>query len=180
MMKQPTADQSTGAPPTQTRVALDRSTYLPFFLSQLANGISRGASRVYLKIFGIGVVDWRILSVLALQPGSTAQDVCDALGLDKASASRSLRDLFKDGRILSRPSSRSARSAIFSLTDEGHALHDRVLAVALAREQVLLQGVSAEEKDAVLALLRKLSLNLPSIETFDAELISGGEDPDTR
>ncbi|NOX73695.1 MAG: hypothetical protein GXP03_08785, partial [Alphaproteobacteria bacterium] len=52
----------------QGRRIIDISTYTPYFLSAVNNALSRGASKRYLKMFGIGIVEWRTISMLAIEP----------------------------------------------------------------------------------------------------------------
>src|ERR1700743_3658966 len=78
---------------------LDVDSYVPFFLTVISNKLSRGASRLYLQRFGVGVVEWRVMAMLAIYPGSTAKRVCEVMGLDKAPASRTLRTLHGRGYV---------------------------------------------------------------------------------
>lgn len=48
------------------------ANYVPSHLSHLNNRLSSGASQLYLKHFGVGINEWRILSVLSNWPRSTA------------------------------------------------------------------------------------------------------------
>lgn len=44
---------------------VDITTYIPHLLSSVNNALSRGASKLYLKRFGIGIVEWRVSDVSA-------------------------------------------------------------------------------------------------------------------
>ena len=61
-------------PEPPPRLDLDR--YLPFGLTAIANKIARSASRVYLRRFGVGINEWRILANLRISPGVTANQIC--------------------------------------------------------------------------------------------------------
>ena len=83
---------------TTTRVrgpvrTVDRDRFFPFFISTIANKVSRGGSRVYLRLFGIGIIEWRILYALAADPNLSANAICSRIDLDKAAASRSIQVL---------------------------------------------------------------------------------------
>jgi hypothetical protein len=50
--------------------------WVPAHLLRLGNGMSRSASRLYLARFGVGVIEWRILSILSYTSFVTAQTIC--------------------------------------------------------------------------------------------------------
>jgi DNA-binding MarR family transcriptional regulator len=149
----------------------------------LANATSRGGSRVYLRLFGVGINEWRMLSLLAIEPGLTAQQICQALELDKAAASRSVRVLEKSGLVDALPSPQARRSKLLNLTAKGLDLQARILSLALDREQLLLAGISPEEKCQIIGLLGRMVGNLSRLENFENALVpkveeaSGGSTP---
>lgn len=155
---------------------LDRANYIPGYLVRLANAMSRGGSRVYLKLFGVGVNEWRMLSMLAIDPGLVAYQICDALELDKSAASRSMRSLTATGLIRQKATSNNQRSRHLYLTAKGRELHGRILALALERERYLLADVTPEERQILLELLRKLTANLSSLGAYEDQLIGGEVD----
>ena len=72
----------------QGRRVIDIDTYVPYFLIAVNNALSRGASARYLREFGVGVTEWRVLSWLATEPGIPASRICEVIALDKAAAKR--------------------------------------------------------------------------------------------
>jgi DNA-binding MarR family transcriptional regulator len=156
---------------------LHREAYLPFYLSQLANAVSRGASRVYLRLFGIGVVEWRILSVLAIQPDIFANDICQAVGIDKAAASRCLKQLEAGGHVDTPAKFAEKRIRPYRLTRKGHELHGSVLKVALQREAILTANLTPGERATLIGLLQKLTLSLPALDRFDDGIVDGKPTP---
>ena len=68
------------------RLVLDLDRHVPYFFTHISNRLSRGASRVYLKHFGLGITEWRVMGVLAVAPDLSANaDQCDGLPADIAS-----------------------------------------------------------------------------------------------
>jgi DNA-binding MarR family transcriptional regulator len=153
---------------------VDQDRFFPFFISTIANKISRGGSRVYLRLFGIGIIEWRILYVLADSTAATAQAICNKIELDKAAASRSIQVLERLGYITTQVDPRDGRKRTLSLTPEGVLLHDRVLKVSLQREQRLLAGFSNEEREQFLGLLRRMHAN--AIEMNGCDYADGDND----
>src|SRR5258708_8358860 len=81
------ATQIRGARTGQT---LDLERYVPAFVTFIANKLSRSATAFYQKRFGVNVTEWRIMSLLAIEPGITASRICHVIGFDKGPVSRTL------------------------------------------------------------------------------------------
>ncbi|HLM03862.1 MAG TPA: MarR family transcriptional regulator [Blastococcus sp.] len=143
---------------------LERDRYAPYFLTVIANVVSSSASQVYLRRYGIGVNDWRVVSHLGLDPGCTAQVVSNVLQVDKSVVSRSVKTLVDRGLVAVESTPGFRR---LYLTAEGAALHKEILPVALHRERILLDGLTPEEVDQLLELLRRLQANLPALAAYD-------------
>jgi DNA-binding MarR family transcriptional regulator len=151
--------------PTDTQLNLSR--YVPGLVTFLANKLATGASQCYRKHFGIGVVEWRMLSMLAVESDITANRICQAIGLDKSAVSRSLQTLEAAGRITSQLDPKDARRYTVRLTASGKELHDRVLKVALEREARLLSGLTPTEVDTLVDLLGRLHLQVPNVNSYE-------------
>jgi len=146
---------------------LDLKRYVPAMLTFLANKLATGASISYRKHFGIGVVEWRLLALLAVEDKITANRICQVIGLDKSAVSRSLQTLEKAGHICGEVDSQDARRYAVSLTAEGKALHDRVLKVALERERRLLSDFTRTEIDTLVNLLGRMQTQVGFVNEYD-------------
>lgn len=133
---------------------LDLDGYIPHFLFWVNNALSRRASRRYLEGIGIGIVDWRVASTLAVVPGSTARRICDLVSLDKAAASRSLHVLGDRGLAESAPGPGDPRRRCWQMTEAGFALHDQIIDIALERERRLIDGIDPRDLEAFLRVMR--------------------------
>lgn len=151
----------------RTNKTEDRDRSFPMLISTIANKISRGGSRVYLQLFGIGIIEWRILHVLAENAGATAQSVCNKIDLDKAAASRSLQVLEQRGYVIAAAHPNDARKRTLALTPAGQSIYERILPVALQREQHLLRGFSEADRDQLLTLLRRMHANAVEMDSRD-------------
>lgn len=145
---------------------LDLERYVPALLNFLSNKLSAGASQCYRETFGIGIVEWRVLSMLAVENHIPAQRICQVIGLDKAAVSRSLVQLGNDGYISSQVDAKDARRYTVSLTSSGRSLHDRIFVVAKAREQRLLADFSQKEIDTLVELLNRMHARLDEVNGF--------------
>lgn len=146
---------------------LDLARYVPGLLTFLANKLATGASKCYRKNYGIGVVEWRMLSMLAVENDITAQRITQVIGLDKSAVSRSLQTLETAGYVSSKVDGKDARRYTVSLTPAGAALHREVLQTALERERRLLSGFSEAEIDTLVGLLTRMHAQVESVNEFD-------------
>lgn len=149
--------------------ALDLNTYVPHHLTVIANRWSRGSSRIYLKRFGIGVNEWRIISMIAVEPGVSAQRASVVTSVDKGIVSRAVKEMEAQGLVTASPDQDDARKTLLTLTKKGYALHDRVVAVALERQRRLLNGLSEEEVRQLARLLGRIRENLPAVNAGELE-----------
>lgn len=138
---------------------VDRNRSIIIRIHNVSKKMARNASRVYLSQFGVGLTEWRILSVIADGENVTATRICDTIDLDKAAASRSINLLKSGGYLSSRSSDDGTRSSVLELTDKGLELHDRILPLSEQREASLLKGLSEEERRTLLDLLKRLQAN---------------------
>lgn len=136
----------------------------PYYLVTIGNAISWGSAREYLHRFGIGVNEWRVMAHIANDPGCTGTDISQFLRIDKSVVSRSLKGLM-DKNLVAAELDNGVRRAY--LTQLGVALHDQILPVALRREEILLAGLSAEERELLIEMLRKMHANLSAMNEFD-------------
>ena len=170
MTKKRTRPESAAtAQSSQKGVTLDLRRYVPFSLRATANVTSRVTARVYQELFGIGIAEWRVMSMLAIESNITAARVCEARSLDAAAVSRSIRNLRKRGDVAITEDTADGRQQQLKLTSQGQRLHDRIVAVALRLEQHLLRGFGAAEVEQLIGLLGRLRENGNALETAIAD-----------
>ncbi|WP_024337056.1 MarR family winged helix-turn-helix transcriptional regulator [Bradyrhizobium japonicum] len=149
--------------PTDARPTLDLDRYVPAFITFIANKLSNSATAFYQKQFGVNVTEWRIMSLLAIEPGIPASRICHVIGFDKGPVSRTLTGLEKRGLVSIRTDPNDGRTHSISLTAKGRTTHDRVIVAALERERRLLSCLSKDEREVLIDLLRRLHENLGAV-----------------
>lgn len=150
-------------PPTPLN--LDR--YVPALLTFLTNKMSSGASACYRKHFGIGIVEWRLLAMLAVEDNISANRMAQVIGLDKSAISRALQAMERDGHVSTQVDGKDARRYTVSLTPGGRALHDRVLVTALERERLLLGDLSETEIETLIGFLQRMTAQLDQVNAVE-------------
>jgi DNA-binding MarR family transcriptional regulator len=136
---------------------------VPANITLLSYKLSRGASKLYQRNFGVSSVEWRIMALLANEPGISGRRVCDVIGLDKGAVSRSLA-FMQDRRLVSFHKNVDGREQLATLTERGRALHDRIAEVARERERRLLSCLSAAERETLAVLLDRVHQNIAAVD----------------
>jgi DNA-binding MarR family transcriptional regulator len=154
-------------PFVMSRSPLNLDRYVPALLTSLTNKMSSGASACYRKHFGIGIVEWRILAMLAVEDKISANRIVQVIGLDKSAVSRSLQVLEREGNVATEIDEKDARRYTVSLTQSGRALHDRVLKTALERERLLLSGLNEDEVEALVGFLHRMADQLDAVNAVE-------------
>ena len=146
---------------------VDLATYLPHHITVIANKWARGSSRIYLKRFGIGVNEWRVLSTIAIEPGCTANRIWQLTTVDTAIISRAAKALEKAGLITARPDPRDPRRTLLDLTAAGTEKHDAIMQVALARHAKLFSGLSPDEISSLTRMILRIRANLNAVNAAE-------------
>jgi DNA-binding MarR family transcriptional regulator len=141
-----------------------RDRYVPYLLGRISKSMASAASVLYRSRLGVGINDSRIIVVLARRPRITGKELAEDTSLNKSVVSRSLRVLRAKGLVRITPS--DGRLEV-QLTAAGREMHDRVSAVALERESLMLKSFSAAEKDALIGFLHRMIRNVPLANAYD-------------
>jgi DNA-binding MarR family transcriptional regulator len=157
-----------------SRFVIDQQNYLPIFFTSIANTWSRGASKVFLHRFGVGFLDWVVMSMMAIEPRITALRIRQNTSTDKAAVSRCLSQLESKGLIVGHAQGRDPRRRMLELTPTGYQLHDAMMAIAVKREGQLLEGLNDNDIATLIELLRRVKLNVIAIQERDAAAVADG------
>ena len=142
---------------------LDLERYVPAFITFIANKLSNSATAYYQRNFGVNVTEWRIMSLLAIEPGIPASRICHVIGFDKGPVSRTLSVLQKRGLVAIRTAPDDGRTHSISLTVKGRATHDKVIVAALERERRLLSVLKKDEREVLIDLCAaSTAISMPS------------------
>ena len=142
---------------------LDLDRYVPAYITFIANKLSNSATVFYQRNFGVNITEWRIMSLLAIEPGIPASRICNVIGFDKGPVSRNLSMLQKRGLVVIRTAPDDGRTHAISLTARGRVVHDKVFAAAIERERRLLSCLKKDEREVLIDMLRRLHENLGAV-----------------
>ena len=158
-------DDSAGnqLPPVREALSavIDSEAFVPRLLALLSNALVWRESMLLRGEFALGTNDWRVLSALAVRPGISATDVSEFLVLNKAVVSKAVNVLISRNLIASTDGPRGSRNLF--LTQPGVEMHNRMLPISLAGEDILLSELSSEEVAELRVLLGKLMAQIPRL-----------------
>ena len=75
------------------REKLHLEGFLPYRLSVLSNTVSSAIAAAYFANFGLSIPEWRVMAVLAANPGLSAAEVTARTAMDKVAVSRAVATL---------------------------------------------------------------------------------------
>lgn len=150
-------------PSMEIQKNLDLARYTPALVTFLVNKISTGSTQIYSELFDISVTEWRIVSLLAVEHPIVAKRVSEVIGLDKATVSRSINRLEKEGYLCLSTDENDRRATFVELSEKGINLHNQVIDIALDREQEMLKPLTKDEIEQFILILNKLNQNIAAM-----------------
>lgn len=147
-------------PDMEIQKRLDLTRYTPALVTFLVNKISTGSTQIYSELFDISVTEWRIVSLLAVEHPIVAKRVSEVIGLDKATVSRSINRLEKEGYLCLSIDENDRRANFVELSEKGINLHNQVIDIALDRERAMLEALTQDEIEQFIRILNKLNQNI--------------------
>ena len=137
---------------------------IPFLVGALGNKLSDIASRDIRNGLGIGLMEWRILALLAVESEATPARIGQVAGVDKSVVSRAAASLERQGMIAVAPDPSGSRQTRLILSPKGLEMHDRGIHMAFENNEALLHGFTAEERNQLAELLLRATANLTRME----------------
>jgi DNA-binding MarR family transcriptional regulator len=122
------------------------------------------ASQRMQKAYDLGVMDFRIMVMLTLEPGATVARATEVIKIDKGAVSRSLAKLEKRGLASAVASARDERRKKWSLTHQGQDIHDKLLGESLDFLEKMLKDFSQTEIQSLINMLIRIDANIDGIQ----------------
>ena len=130
--------------------------FLPYRIVSLGQAMGQGLARQYAEEFGLSIPEWRTLALIGQYEAVTAAEVVAETPMDKATVSRASASLTRRGLVERVPHEADRRATTLRLSAEGRTVFAAVSEKALAYEDALLEGFTAEERALFDRLLDKL------------------------
>ena len=139
-----------------TRPKLHLENFLPYRLSVLSNTVSGAIASAYFSHFGLSIPEWRVMAVLAANPGLSAAEVTARTAMDKVAVSRAVANLLSVGRLRRTTAKNDRRRTHLELTTAGKNVYAQVVPMALNYERHLVAPLSARDRATLDRLMRIL------------------------
>ena len=121
---------------------LVRFSELPTFRLHLLESItSKHGELVFLRLFGLRIVECRVLGGVQANEPVSLRHTCIEIGLDKSQGSRLVAKMVESGLLERRDDPDDQRSFFLLLTPEGRSLHRRINEAAVARNTAWRAGL---------------------------------------
>jgi DNA-binding MarR family transcriptional regulator len=139
-----------------SRPKLHLENFLPYRLSVLSNTVSGAIAAAYFAHFGLSIPEWRVMAVLAANPGLSSAEVTARTAMDKVAVSRAVAALLSAGRLRRTMAKNDRRRTHLELTPSGTRVYAQVVPVALNYERHLIAPLSAKDRATLDRILRVL------------------------
>ncbi len=130
--------------------------FLPYLLSVTSNAVSSRVAEAYRSRFGLRIPEWRVMAVLGDSGARTQRDLTSATLMDKVAVNRACKALEDRGLAQRIANARDGRSHHLELTEEGRAMHGRIMPLALGMEKQLFKSFSDAEREDFARFLTRL------------------------
>lgn len=131
--------------------------FIPAKIMTLATLLRRATALRFTRLFGVSLVEWRVIMRLAANPGISTTQLSDRIGLNKGQVSRAVASLADRGLIRSEPHPSDTRKAVLSLTSEGDGLHQDMMVAGIARHAEFFDGISVDDLAVATRVLDQLT-----------------------
>jgi DNA-binding MarR family transcriptional regulator len=138
------------------REKLHLEGFLPYRLSVLSNTVSSAIAAAYFANFGLSIPEWRVMAVLAANPGLSAAEVTARTAMDKVAVSRAVATLLAAGRLRRTTAPADRRRTHLALTTAGARVYGQVVPMALDYERQLVAPLSRSDRGTLDRILRVL------------------------
>lgn len=127
-------------------------------ISSASNNLNRKLDRHLGAVHGIGITEFRVLSILATAPTLTLSriELADALGLTASGVTRLLSPMVKIGLVEKQANARDARVSLVKLSKSGKVRYEESIEGFDYVLEASLKGLNANGRKELMSLLDAL------------------------
>ena len=137
-------------------IQFDLEDHLPYRIGMLTNLIRQVTTDRYVRESQISGREWRVLCMIGLHPQMSAVDVVRLTGMDKATVTRAVDRLSKQGLVVRTLDPDDGRRKVLELTANGIVECDRILPMMREGGEFFDAALTRQERENLLQLLDKL------------------------
>lgn len=136
-----------------------------FRITYLANAIVFPAYADIKRDFGLVRAEYVLLACLSHFENLTAQDVSRISGRPRNTVSRAVHRMLDEGYLKRTPDPSDGRQSTLKITPTGRKLHQDISIYLTSRQNVVLGGLTDDERRIMGRLLKKAALYAARLET---------------
>ncbi len=133
--------------------------FAPYLLNRIVNRINANLSEA-LKKTGITVPIYRVLAVLIAGNGRNVNELAVYTVTEQSTLSKILARMESQGLVSRRPNRDDGRVVEIHITAAGRDAYERVLPIALSHHEQAMSGLSAPERESMVAVLHRVLDNV--------------------
>lgn len=137
-------------------IQFDLEDHLPYRISMLTNLIRQVTTDRYVRESQISGREWRVLCMIGLHPKMSAVDVVRLTGMDKATVTRAVDRLSKQGLVTRVIDPNDGRRKVLELTGDGSVECDRIVPMMREGGEFFDSALTRQEREDLFRLLDKL------------------------
>lgn len=131
----------------------------------LANYLARAFARALAEAMaphGVSVAQWAVLMFLWEEDGPSQTELSRRVAIENATMVRTIDRMERDNLVRRQRDTRDRRLVHVCLTDEGRALRDVLVPLAVAVNERAMSNLTTVERDRARELMRTMSATLTS------------------
>ncbi len=140
-----------------SHVLLDLEQFLPYRISVLSNRVSGNIARLYGERYGLSIPEWRVITILALYPGSSASEVSERTAMDKVAVSRAVARLLERVFIRRETHGDDRRRSVLALSAAGFEVYETIAPLVMEITRKLMSVLTEEEEQTLERLITRLA-----------------------
>jgi DNA-binding MarR family transcriptional regulator len=138
----------------------DRQMHLlfTFRITRLLDLLRRSGTLANRREFGLSGIEWRIMTQVGGHAPLSLNELAELVGLDRGQLSRAVKAMVERGLLNSRRRP-GGPAIVITLTDEGLAMHGRMVTLARERNDYLIADIPVEEIERAACVLAAVTRN---------------------
>lgn len=139
-------------------INIERSNF-SHLLSMLSRDMNYLVNK-QLRVHGLGKHDVWVMNAINAHSGITQNEICEQIGEDKITVSKSVKNLVQNGYVDSQKSEDDKRITCLYMTTYGLQIKNDIIAIIDGANQLVSQQLSDEEKMVLEELLSRIYNNV--------------------
>lgn len=148
-------------------IKYDYENSVGFIVNNTAKSFQKALDLDLRKNVGVTLSQWKVVGILAFQPGLTQKEIADKVGIEGATLVPVIDKMEREGLLRRKPDSKDRRVNRIYLTSKADALWESMVECALRIRKSSTKDIPDDDIKITLETLRRISKNLTTHFEFD-------------